>query len=233
MSPTLKILLFDAEPLTRHALAEMIPRLGNMQVVCQAHNLANCIRQTEQLWPDVVLVREKHPLVDAQQLARAFSARGFKNLVCISEESQPVYLQHLISFGVAGLLTSACSSCELKFALEAVSRGRSYASPTVGRSLMKTSSERPGLPIARLSRRESQVFRLICAGLSAIEIAKKLTLSPKTISTYRCRIRLKLNLRHSADIVAAGLKMRDQGLLVADPNHQAIAESADSLARHC
>ena len=69
-----------------------------------------------------------------------------------------------------------------------------------------------GPPIESLSRREFQVLRLICAGLDAGEIAKKLGLSPKTISTYRYRIRLKLNLKHSAELITAGLRMREKGL---------------------
>ena len=213
MPATLNILLLDPEPLTRLALAEMIPRLGKMQVICQTHSLANCIQQTEKLWPDIVLVREKHPMVDAQQLASAFSARGFRNLVCISEESRPVYLKHLINLGVAGLLTDECSPTELKSSLESVARGHSYASPAVARSLMRESGQPPGPPIESLSRREFQVLRLICAGLNAREIAKKLGLSPKTISTYRYRIRLKLNLKNSAEMITAGLRMREKGLL--------------------
>lgn len=233
MPAHLNILLLDPEPLTRLALAEMIPRLGNMQVVCQTNDLANCIQQTEALWPDIVLVREKHPLVDAQQLASAFSARGFRNLVCISEESRPVYLKHLINLGVAGLLTAECSPTELKSSLESVARGHSYASPAVARSLMRGSVQAPGPPIESLSRREFQVLRLICAGLNAREIAKKLGLSPKTISTYRYRIRLKLNLKHSAELITAGLRMREKGLLAANIAIPVSGEADDPLARHC
>ncbi len=233
MPANLTILLLDPEPLTRLALAEMIPSLGKMQVICQTDNLANCIQQTERLWPDIVLVREKHPLVDAQQLASAFSARGFRNLVCITEESRPVYLKHLINLGVAGLLTAACNPIELKSSLESVAKGHSYASPAVARSLMRESAQAHGPPIESLSRREFQVLRLICAGLNAGEIAKKLGLSPKTISTYRYRIRLKLNLKHSAELVAAGLRMREKGLLSSNIAIPVTCESDDQLARHC
>ena len=233
MPANLNILLLDPEPLSRLALAEMIPRLGKMQVICRTNNLANCIRQTEKLWPDIVLVREKHPLVDAQQLASAFSARGFRNLVCISEDSRPVYLKHLINLGVAGLLTAACNPTELKSSLESVAKGHSYASPAVARSLMRESAEPDGPPIDSLSRREFQVLRLICAGLNAAEIAKKLGLSPKTISTYRYRIRLKLNLKHSAELVTAGLRMTEKGLLSPTIAFPVTGESDDQLAGHC
>ena len=233
MSAILNILLLDPEPLTRLALAEMIPRLGKMQVICQTNNLANCIQQTERLWPDIVLVREKHPLVDAQQLARAFSSRGFRNLVCISEESRPIYLKHLINLGVAGLLTAACDPTELKSSLESVAKGQCYASPAVARSLMRESSQPQGPPIESLSRREFQVLRLICAGLDAGEIAKKLGLSPKTISTYRYRIRLKLNLKHSAELITAGLRMREKGLFSPNTASPVEGESDDLLPRDC
>jgi DNA-binding NarL/FixJ family response regulator len=219
MSPHLNILLLDPEPLTRFALAEMISRMGRMRVISQTNNLANCIQQTEKLWPDVVLARERHPLVDIQQLARALSARGFKNLVCISEEGRPVYLRHLIDLGVAGLLTAACPSRELKSSLESVAKGHSYASPAVARALIHDPVRPQGLPIERLSPRELQVLRLVCAGLSAKEIATKLGLSPKTVSTYRYRIRLKLSLKHSAELITAGLRMQDKGLL-ARPIHE-------------
>ena len=74
---------------------------------------------------------------------------------------------------------------------------------------------------------------MIGSGNSQIEIASQLSLSPKTISTYRYRIRLKLNLKHSAELVTAGLRMREKGLLSPTIAFPVTGESDDQLAGHC
>jgi DNA-binding NarL/FixJ family response regulator len=88
-------------------------------------------------------------LTDVLKLATSLGARGFKRLICISDETGAAYLQHLITLGVLGLLTGECSTAELKLAIESVGLGRAYASPEVVRALMQRPQRKPGSPLEK------------------------------------------------------------------------------------
>lgn len=197
MVRTINVLLADADALTRRALLRLLDD-AELRVCLEAASVAECLRHAESGPVDVIAVREQRPQLDGMLLARSLVARGFDRLVCVAAGSEPVYLRHLVSIGVSGLLDASCSIAELRDAIKTVGAGRSYFSAGVAGRLVGQAGRES--PLDRLSGREIEVLSLISGGLGGQEIGRRLGLSPKTISTYRSRICVKLDLPRARDL---------------------------------
>ncbi len=124
-------------------------------------------------------------------------------VLILSMYPEDQYAVRAMKAGAAGYLTKASASGELVKAIHTVTAGRKYVSPSVAEKLAEAigrdSDERMH---ERLSDREFQVFRMIGRGLTVGEIAKEISLSVKTISTYRAKILEKMNMKNNADIMS-------------------------------
>lgn len=115
-----------------------------------------------------------------------------------SEESMAL---RALRAGASGFLQKDADPDTLMAALNAVSSGGKYVSPAVASILVdEVNGSRPGLPHENLSQREFETLLLFGGGLSNKEIAEHLSLSAKTVSTYRTRILRKLGLKGTADM---------------------------------
>lgn len=107
-----------------------------------------------------------------------------------------------IKAGAAGFLTKDCTVQEFLNAVETVMDGRMYLSARLGESLATQSTARHASPFPQaLSDREMEIVCLLAAGNGILQIANRLNLSPKTVSSYRARVLEKLNLETTADII--------------------------------
>lgn len=125
-------------------------------------------------------------------------------VVSLYPENQ--FTARAIKTGVMGYLTKGCSPDELIEAIYAASSGKFYFTSDVTKLVMKELRNEKKSKVNKLSNREYQVFLLIAKGISISEIAKKFSLSPKTISTYRKRILDKLELNSNADLTKLALE---------------------------
>jgi len=115
------------------------------------------------------------------------------------EESMAV---RVLRAGASGYLQKDADPETLMAALDTVSSGGKYVSPSVTSRLVdELSGNRPGLPHEQLSEREFEILLLYGGGLGNKEIAEHLSLSAKTVSTYRKRVLKKLDLKSTADMV--------------------------------
>jgi two-component system invasion response regulator UvrY len=148
---------------------------------------------------DVILLAAHEPL-PALALARRLCGRP---LTCILEAGAVAFARPLLDCGVRGLVT-ACSAPDEVFAcLRRVHGGQVHLSPDIARR-MALQGSRP--PFDTLSAREWQVLLMMARGDSAQTIARALCLSPKTVSTYRCRILHKLGVRSDLDLLRLALR---------------------------
>ncbi|HEY3053633.1 MAG TPA: response regulator transcription factor [Thermoanaerobaculia bacterium] len=131
-------------------------------------------------------------------------------VLMLTMHAERQYAVRCLRAGASGYIQKDSSPEELLAAIDRVASGRTYVSEQVT-DQMATELVRGGhstLPHERLSSREFEVFRLIASGKSPTEIAEMLTLSIKTVSTYRARILEKMNFRSNADIVTYAIRNR-------------------------
>jgi two-component system, NarL family, invasion response regulator UvrY len=107
--------------------------------------------------------------------------------------------------GARGFLLKDCSREELIAAYRAVIDGRCYVSPEVSEQFLTTNlADVP--PHARLSQREFQIFQKLARGTAIIVISRELSISPKSVSTYRARILEKMRCKNNAEITQCAMR---------------------------
>jgi two-component system, NarL family, invasion response regulator UvrY len=128
-------------------------------------------------------------------------------VLILSMHSEEEYARRAFSAGAAGYITKDCPRAELVTAINRVVDGRRYVSPILAENLIFDIERGTTRPLHEaLSNREFEVMRLIASGKTVVEIARLLSLSDKTISTYRARILEKMNMKTNAELTHYAIK---------------------------
>ncbi len=128
-------------------------------------------------------------------------------VLILSRQADHEYARRLLTAGVSGYLTKDSPRAELVQAVNKVIEGGRYVSPSLAESLagyLEPGSEKP--PHEALSDREYEVLTLIASGKTIRDIANLLSLSDKTISTYRARLLEKMRIKTTADLIRYGIR---------------------------
>ena len=132
-------------------------------------------------------------------------------ILILSMHSEEQYARRAFKAGASGYTTKDSPRAELLNAVNAVMQGRRYVSPALAdRLIVDIQKGTDGPPHETLSDREFEVMRLIASGRAVTQIARILSLSDKTVSTYRARILEKMGMKTNADITLYAIK---QGLI--------------------
>ncbi len=209
----IRVLLADDHAVLRAGLRMLIEAQSDMIVVGEAGDGLEALAQVEKLAPDVLLLDLSMPrLGGLAALGRLRQTVPQTRILVLTMHDDEEYLRAALQSGVAGYVIKRAAETELLTAIRAVMRGEFYLHPGVTRLLLDDIL--PPLPLTdpweTLSEREQQVLRLVALGHTSAEIASTLSLSAKTIETYRARGMKKLELRTRAQLVRHVLR---QGLL--------------------
>lgn len=203
---TARILVVDDHPLVREGLAARIAMHRDMEICAEAASVDEALAQVKATAPDLVVVdiqlAESHGL----DLIREIHARhpGVKMLV-VSAFDESLYAERALRAGAHGYINKRELQDDVITAIRTVLGGQRYLSPKmtqqlVGQAIVGRSLD-VGDPIQRLSDRELEVFQLIGQGKTTGAIAGQLQLSVHTIDTHREKIRHKLGLKNSAELM--------------------------------
>jgi two-component system, NarL family, response regulator NreC len=214
-----RVLVADDHRLVRAGLRMLIETQSDLQVVGEANDGDEAIRQAKSLRPDLVLLDLSMPGVGGMSSIGLLKReiQGIKILV-LSMHDDPVHLRQAMEAGASGYLVTQAADTELLGAIRALRRGEMYINSSLTGHLLglvfdtQVQELTPG-DIAGLSKREREVLQFLALGYTNQEIAEKLFLSVKTIETYRARLMEKLQLPTRAELVRFALK---HGLLTSD-----------------
>ncbi len=131
-------------------------------------------------------------------------ARCKTTILFLSSRSDRQYAATALKEGAQGFLLRDCTREELQAAVRAVLDGSCYVSPQLSDQLVGRDNDRP--PYEKLSLRELQIFRKLAVGTALTVISKDLSISPKSVSTYRSRILQKMRCRNNAEITRYALR---------------------------
>ena len=128
-------------------------------------------------------------------------------LPILSAHPEDQFAVRALKAGAGGYMTKECAPEELAKAVRKILAGGRYVSPTLAEALaMGVTKDLTRTPHETLSDREYEVMSRIASGKTVTEIGEELSLSPKTISTYRSRVLLKLSVKNSAAIVQYAIR---------------------------
>jgi two-component system, NarL family, invasion response regulator UvrY len=207
----IRVLIADDHPIVREGLRRIAADQPGITVVAEAASATEALARVADTAVDVMLLDVSMPgpsFIEVLQQVRKEHV-SIKVLV-LSVHPEDQWAVRALRAGAAGYLTKDHSPEQLIEAIRRVYRGGKYVTEALAEKLA-TGLESGGgaTPHEALSDREYEVLRALGAGLSVKDVAARLKLSPKTVSTYRTRILEKMQLTTNADLVRY---VRDHGL---------------------
>lgn len=196
------VVLIDNYDLVRCGIKFILKDIKSIQIIAEAIDCEDAIHKSQETKPDVAIVNlnkfDVGMLDGIQRLTRRI--KNLKILVitdCLNE----VILSYLLKSGVKGCLSMNTNQEEILQALKIIKEGDCYVSSDIANHIASSTVDNEATsPFKRLSSRELQVVLMIVRGLSPKEIAEKLYLSSKTVSTYRNSIFNKLQVKNEVEM---------------------------------
>ena len=202
----MRILIVDDHQIVREGLKRMLGLDDRDDLFGDASTAAEALALIgEQDWDIAVLDISLGSSSGLELLNTMQKLRPRLPVLVLSMHSEEQYARRAFQAGASGYLMKNSPSAELAIAINRIARGGKYVSARLAEALVTESN--PGLPPhQRLSQREFEVLRLLASGKAVSEIADILSLSDKTVSTYRSRILEKLQRKTTADLVRYALE---------------------------
>jgi DNA-binding NarL/FixJ family response regulator len=204
----IKILIADDHPIVRKGLKQILAETPNIVVAGEANNGAEVLKKVLKNEYDMVLLDISMPGRDGiDTLKELKDLKPNLPVLILSIHPEDQYAVRVLRAGAYGYLTKESAPEELIAAIRTVSLGRKYISPSVAENLVfNLENNAKKQPHEKLSDREYQVMHLIASGKTVKQISEDLSLSVKTISTYRARILEKMKMKNTAELIRYAIK---------------------------
>lgn len=210
---TIRILLADDHAVVRDGLRALLDAEPGLEVVGSVTNGREAVLAVKQLSPDVVVMDINMPGLNGieatMQLARIEPA---PRVLILSMHGSSEHIYRALQAGALGYLLKESAGSEVVGAVRAVAAGRRYLSERIADIALDAylAEDRTRSPVESLSARERQLLQLLAEGRSNTEAAQFLSLSVKTVETYRSRLMQKLGLH---DLTALVRFAQEHGLV--------------------
>ena len=204
----IRILVVDDHGILREALTELLNRQGVMKVVGVAADGKEAVAAAERHKPDVVVMDLVLPEINGvDATARIIAARPETRVVVLSARDSSEHVFQALRAGARAYVLKEGASAELVHAVSAVFEGQRYLSLRITGVVVDALLGIPSLqsPVEGLSAREREVMHLTVGGASSAEIGLTLSLSRKTVDTYRSRAMEKLGVADLAGLIRFAL----------------------------
>lgn len=203
----IRVLIADDQALVRTGFRVILEAEGDIEVVAEAENGVEAVRQAGLVRPDVVLMDIRMPELDGlgatEQILRM---RQPPTVVVLTTFGADEYVYRALRSGAAGFLLKDTPSTRFIAAVRVAATGDSLIEPSITRRLVARftpEQDAPRVPPALtvLTERELDVLRLLTRGLSNAEIAAEMTVAETTVKTHVARLLTKLGLRDRVQAV--------------------------------
>jgi len=176
---------------------ELLATVGDGQGLLQA---------VAQHRPDIVILDISMPVMNGIEAARTLKAKfPLMKLVFVTMHADPAYLRAAIQAGASGYILKQSLSEELTQALHTVLRGQTYVTPLIAKDVVDAVLGSDKQPLIELTARQQEVLQLIVDGLSAKDIAAKLSISHRTVEFHKAQLMQQLNLHSTVELIKFAL----------------------------
>ena len=204
----IRILIVDDHAILRRGLTELLSDEFPAAVFGEASDAPQALEQLRKKEWDVALFDISLPGKSGLDLLKELKAEWPRlPVLVLSAHSEDQFAVRVLKAGAGGYMTKASAPEELAKAIRKIVAGGRYVSPALAEKLaLGVTKDLTRTPHETLSDREYEVMSRIASGNTVTEIAEELSLSAKTISTYRARVLEKLGVKNSAEIVQYAIR---------------------------
>lgn len=211
------VVLADDHKLIRQGLYAMLEKEKDITVVAQASNGREAVRLVEELNPDVVILDIDMPDLNGIDAAKLISKNNNTKIIALSIHATRRFVTGMLKAGAMAYLVKQCAYEELANAIRAVADNKSYLSPQIHDVVVSDyaanlSKDEDSL-LSILTLREREVLQLVVEGVKSEDIAARLFVTVKTVSSHRTQIMKKLNINSVAELTRLAIS---EGLISAD-----------------
>ncbi|MFV2044639.1 MAG: response regulator [Anaerolineales bacterium] len=209
---SITVFLADDHKIIRDGLCALLEKQLDIDVVGEAANGVDAVRLVAELKPQVVVIDIAMPELNGIEATRQILKNTPETkVIVLSMYATVEHVYHALEAGVSGYLVKESAGVEVASAVRHVAGGRRYFSQSISDKvfdefLLQRDKSIADRPLGRLSAREREILQLVVKGKSSAEIAEMLSLSPKTVDTYRSRLMRKLEIENIPDLVKFAIK---------------------------
>jgi DNA-binding NarL/FixJ family response regulator len=201
-----KVLIVDDHPAVREALAIRISRQPDLEVCGEAADVADALELVDATKPDVAVIDISLKTGNGIELIKRIKARDASvRMLVWSVSNETLYAERALRAGAMGYIDKEQATVNIIDAIRHVIAGKVYLSESMADRVLHraigSSGEIDRPALESLSDRELEVFQFIGQGLTTQQIAAKMHVSPKTVDTYRARIREKLRISSGTELI--------------------------------
>jgi len=216
-TPKIRVLVVDDHPFFRTGIIQWINQQQDLECCGESGAIAQARKAVEELKPDVVLLDLHLPDGDGLDLCSELSQTAPQTrILCLTHRDENTFAHRALRNGARGYVMKSEATETVLAGIKAIVKGDIFVSRQVAARALHNlfpdpASSTPDL--AKLSDRELQVFQLIGAGLGNREVSETLKISPKTVETYRERLKEKLSLPDASALAKAAAHWVQHGTL--------------------
>lgn len=202
----INVIVADDHKLFRAGLIRMLEELVDVAIVAEAGDGPSVLQAVRQHACDIIILDLNMPgVTGADLIAQIHDLKPQLPILVLSMHDETATVRQAIKRGASGYITKGAGPDTLQDAVAALSRGERYVAPDLSIGLA-FNDQQPPTPSDTLSAREKEVLELIAAGLPLTKIAERLCVSPKTVTTHKSNLMVKLNITNNTDLIRYALE---------------------------
>ena len=205
----IRVLIADDHKVVADGISLLLKAHSDIEVVDQVRSGREAVRRTVESHPDVVLMDSDMPDMNGIEATRLIRERcPDARVLMLSVHADPLHIVRALRAGACGYVPKSSAGSDVVAAIRAVHAGKRYLHPTIEQEVLEQLVEPQATddPLERLSARERQVLQMIAEGKAATEIALALSLSTRTVETYRARLMEKLGIHDVPSLVKFAIR---------------------------
>lgn len=203
----IRVLLVDDHAVVRAGYRMLLKNSEDIEVVAEADSGETACRAFVEFNPDIIVMDITMPGIGGLEAMRRIIARDASaKILVFSMHEDTVFVEQALQAGAQGYITKNSAPEILVEAIKELASGKSHIDSEIVQRLAIQKSRGKDSPFSVLSTREFEIFCLLAEGLNTSEIAKRLSLSYKTVANYSTQIKNKLNVTTVAEIARLAIR---------------------------